>query len=77
LLESDSVKTTKYEIVVYWSEEDKSFLAEVPELPKLITDGATRVDALRNAEDMIEVYLKTAREAGWPIPEPGGRMAFA
>lgn len=68
---------TKYEIVVYWSEVDGSFLAEVPELPKLITDGATRVDALKNAETMIEDYLNTAREAGWAVPEPCGRMAFA
>lgn len=68
---------TKYEIVVYWSEQDGCFLAEVPELPRLITDGMTRVDALKNAEAMIEDYLRTAREAGWEIPEPRGRMAFA
>ena len=68
---------TKYEVVVYWSEQDNCFLAEVPELPKLITDGATRIEALQNAEEMIEAYLKTAREAGWPVPQPGGRLAFA
>ena len=68
---------SKYEIVVYWSEEDGCFLAEVPELPKLITDGATRVMALQNAEEMIDAYLKTAREARWSVPEPGGRLAFA
>ena len=68
---------SKYEIVVYWSEEDGCFLAEVPELPKLITDGATRVLALQNAEEMIDAYLKTAHEAGWSVPEPGGRLAFA
>jgi predicted RNase H-like HicB family nuclease len=68
---------TKYEIVVYWSEQDKCFLAEVPELPKLITDGATRVEALRNAEEMIDAYLKTASEAGWSVPESSGRLAFA
>jgi predicted RNase H-like HicB family nuclease len=68
---------TKYEIVVYWSEADGCFLAEVPELPKLITDGASRVDALRNAEAMIDAYLKTAQEAGWKVPQPRGRMAFA
>ena len=67
----------RYEIVVYWSEQDQQFLAEVPELPKIITDGATRVDALRNAEEMIDAYLATAREASWPIPEPKGRLAFA
>ena len=67
----------RYEIVVYWSEEDQQFLAEVPELPEIITDGATRVDALRNAEEMIDAYLATAREASWPVPEPKGRLAFA
>lgn len=68
---------TKYEIVVYWSEGDGCFLAEAPELPTLITDGATRFEALRNAEEMIDAYLKTASEAGWPVPEPSGRLAFA
>lgn len=68
---------TKYEIVVYWSEQDNCFLAEVPELLKLITDGATRVEALRNAEEMIDAYLQTASESGWSVPGPGGRLAFA
>ncbi len=68
---------TKYEIVVYWSEADGCFLAEVPELPKLITDGATRVAALQNAEAMIEAYLATARQEHWPVPMPKGRLAFA
>ena len=67
----------KNEIVVYWSEQDGCFLAEVPELPKLITDGATRVEALQHAEEMIDAYLKTAREAGWSVPESTGRLAFA
>jgi predicted RNase H-like HicB family nuclease len=67
----------KYEIVVHWSEAGGCFLAKVPELPKLITDGESRVEALRNAEAMIDDYLKTAQEAGWQIPEPRGRMAFA
>ena len=68
---------SKYEIVVYWSEPDGCFLAEVPELSAIITDGTTRVAALQNAEAMIDAYLATAREAGWPVPEPGGRLAFA
>jgi predicted RNase H-like HicB family nuclease len=68
---------TKYEIVVYWSEADGCFLAEVPELPKLITDGASRVEALQHAEEMIEEYLKAAEDAGWAVPQPGGRLAFA
>ena len=67
----------KYEVVVYWSEQDGRFLAEVPELPSIITDGTTRVEALQNAEEMIDAYLKTAREASRPVPEPKGRLAFA
>lgn len=67
----------KFEIVVYWSEQDGHFLAEVPELPSIITDGPTRMEALRNAEAMIDAYLEAAREAAWPIPQPKGRLAFA
>jgi predicted RNase H-like HicB family nuclease len=67
----------RYEIVVYWSEQDQKFLAEVPELPKIITDGTTRVEALRNAEEMIDAYMATARDASWPVSEPKGRLAFA
>lgn len=67
----------KFEIVVYWSEQDGHYLAEVPEIPSIITDGANRVDALRNAEEMIDAYLDAARAASWTIPEPKGRLAFA
>ncbi len=67
----------RYEIVIYWSQEDGCFLAEVPEIPKLITDGGTRSEALTNAEEMIASYLVTAKEAGWEIPRPQGRLAFA
>ena len=67
----------KFEIVVYWSEQDGHFLAEVPELPSIITDGANRVEALRHAEEMIDAYLTAAHEASWQIPEPKGRLAFA
>jgi predicted RNase H-like HicB family nuclease len=67
----------RYEIVIYWSQEDNCFLAEVPEIPKLITDGSTRSEALTNAEEMISSYLATAQEAGWTVPQPLGRLAFA
>jgi predicted RNase H-like HicB family nuclease len=69
--------TDHYEIVIYWSKEDGCFLAEVPEIPKLITDGSTRSQALANAEEMIASYLATAKEAGWQVPQPLGRLAFA
>ncbi len=67
----------RYEIVVYWSSQDECFLAEVPELPSLITDGQTRQEALGNAEELIDAYIVTARREAWPLPEAKGRMAFA
>ncbi len=74
---SSNPMNNKFEIVVYWSEQDGHYLAEVPELPSIITDGANRVEALRNAEEMIDAYLAAARVASWTIPEPKGRLAFA
>jgi predicted RNase H-like HicB family nuclease len=68
---------TKYEIILYWSDEDQSFLAEVPELPGCVADGPTRQEALANAEVVIAEWIETAREMGRPIPEPKGRLLFA
>jgi len=68
---------TKYEIILYWSEEDQAFIAEVPELPGCAADGATRQDALANVETVIGQWIETARELGRPIPEPKGRLLFA
>jgi len=72
-----TVLNNKFEIGVYWSKRDGRFLAEVPELSSIITDGASRVEALRNVEEMIDGYLVAARDASWSIPEPKGRLAFA
>ena len=68
---------TKYEIILYWSDENDSFIAEVPELPGCAADGATRQEALANVEVVIAEWLDTARELGRPIPEPKGRLMFA
>ena len=68
---------TKYEIILYWSNEDESFIAEVPELAGCAADGATRQEALANAEAVIAEWLETARELGRPIPDPKGRLLFA
>ncbi len=65
---------TKYEIVLYWSEEDQSFVAEVPELAGCAADGSTRQEALANAETVIAEWLETATDLGRPIPEPKGRL---
>ena len=68
---------TKYEIILYWSNEDQAFIAEVPELAGCAADGATRQEALANAEVVIAEWIETAREQGRPIPEPKGRFLFA
>jgi predicted RNase H-like HicB family nuclease len=68
---------TKYEIILYWSDEDQAFIAEVPELPGCAADGATRQEALQNAESVIAEWLETAHELGRPIPEPKGRLLYA
>jgi len=63
----------RYEIILYWSNEDEAYLAEVPELPGCMADGATYLEALKNAEDVIDGWIETAREMGREIPEPKGR----
>ena len=68
---------TKYEIILYWSEEDSAFIAEVPELAGCAADGATRQEALSNMETVIAEWFETARELNRPIPEPKGRLLFA
>jgi len=63
----------KYEIILYWSGEDKVFVAEVPELPGCAAHGKTQEAALKNAKDAIQLWVKTAKEFGRDIPEPKGR----
>jgi len=68
---------TKYEIILYWSDADQAFIAEVPELPGCAADGATRQEAIENAESVIAEWLETARELGRQIREPKGRLLYA
>jgi predicted RNase H-like HicB family nuclease len=68
---------TKHEIILYWSDEDQSFIAEVPELPGCASDGPTRQEALANVEIVIDEWIETAKELGRPIPTPKGRLLFA
>ncbi|MEP6925479.1 MAG: type II toxin-antitoxin system HicB family antitoxin [Pyrinomonadaceae bacterium] len=67
----------KYEIVIYWSADDRAFIAEVPELAGCAADGETYQEALANAEIIIQEWIETATELGRPIPEPKGRLVFA
>ncbi|HEW79636.1 MAG TPA: type II toxin-antitoxin system HicB family antitoxin [Phycisphaerales bacterium] len=68
---------SKYEVVIYWSEEDHAYIAEVPELPCCASDGATYQEALSNVEVIIQEWIETAKEEGRPIPKPKGRLMFA
>ena len=67
----------RYEVISCWSADDKSFIAEVPELPGCAADGATKQAALKNVDAIIKQWIATAKELGRPIPEPKGRLVFA
>ena len=68
----------KYEIIMYWSDEDDAFVAEVPELPGCAAHGSTQEEALRNVNEAIQLWIETAKEFGDPVPEPRGRrLIFA
>ena len=67
----------KYEIIIFWSEEDNAYIADVPELAGCKADGATYYEALQNAEILIEEWVETAKSIGRNVPAPRGRLAFA
>jgi len=67
----------KYELIIYWSDEDHAFIVEVPELPGCMADGDTYELAVANVKIVIEQWIETARELGKPIPEPKGRLVYA
>ena len=69
--------TAKYEIIIYWSQEDNAFIAEVPELPGCMADGKTQREVLSNAEVVIREWIDTPKELGRPIPQPKGRLMYA
>ena len=62
----------RYEIILYWSEEDKAFIAEVPELPGCAADGETYQEALQNVEVIMQEWIESAKELRHPIPEARG-----
>ena len=67
----------KYEIIIYWSEADNSYIAEVPELAGCMADGKTYAEALHNAETVINEWIETALSLGRIIPEPHGKLMYA
>lgn len=69
---------SKYEIIIYWSNEDNSYIAEVPELSGCMADGSSYQEALSNAEQVIKEWIETAKDLGRSIPEPKGhRLLYA
>lgn len=66
-----------YEIILYWSEEDKRYIAEIPELSGAMADGKTRAEAIENAEVVIREWIETAINLGREIPKPQGKLIYA
>jgi len=67
----------KYELIVFWSDEDERFVVEVPELPGCMADGATYDQAVQKAQIIISEWLETAKKLDREIPQPKGRLAYA
>ncbi len=67
----------KYEIIIYWSDQDLSYIAEVPELAGCISNGSTYQDALTNVEVIIDEWIETATSLGRAIPVPRGKLMYA
>ena len=67
----------RYELIVFWSDEDQRFVVEVPELPGCMADGETYEKAIQNAQIVIDEWIETARSLDREIPQPKGRLAYA
>jgi predicted RNase H-like HicB family nuclease len=67
----------KYEVIIYWSEEDQLYISKVPELPGCMADGKTYSEALKNVEIIVLEWIETAKQLGREIPKPKGRLLFA
>jgi predicted RNase H-like HicB family nuclease len=67
----------KYEVIIYWSDADQAFVAEVPELPGCMAEGRTKASALKAIDRVAREWIQTAKELGRPIPAPRGRLMYA
>jgi len=67
----------KYEMIIYWSEEDKLFVAEIPELPGCMADGHSYQEAVSNAEIIINEWIESAKDLGREIPKSKGKLIYA
>jgi len=71
------MKNNSYEMIIWWSQEDGAFVVDVPELPGCMAHGKTRIHAIKNAEDAIAFWIKTAKEDRQRVPAPKGRLLYA
>jgi predicted RNase H-like HicB family nuclease len=71
------MKPNCYEMIIWWSIEDTAYVVDVPELPGCMAHGSSRQSAIKNAEDAIKFWIKTAKDDGVEIPQPRGRLVFA
>ncbi len=71
------MKDIKYEVIIYWSEEDHTYIAEVPELPGCMADGKTYEEVIQNVKIVIKEWVETAKSLGRKIPIPRGKLAYA
>ncbi|OGF66826.1 MAG: hypothetical protein A2Y62_10610 [Candidatus Fischerbacteria bacterium RBG_13_37_8] len=67
----------RYEVIIFWSEEDKAYIAEVPELPGCMADGKSYYEALQNVQVMIDEWIETPRSMGRSSPKPKGKLMYA
>jgi len=68
---------SKYEVIIFWSEEDQAYVAEIPELPGCAADGENYHEALKNVEIVAQEWIETAQSLGRDIPKPKGRLHYA
>lgn len=67
----------KYEVIIYWSDDDDAFIAEVPELAGCLADGSTQAEALEKVQTVIDQWIETAKALGRNIPNPKGKLMYA
>lgn len=67
----------RYQLIIYWSEDDQAFLVEVPELPGCMADGETHEKAVANVQQVIQEWIETAEKLGRPVPQAQGRLMYA
>lgn len=71
------MKIPRYEMILWWSDEDAAFVVDVPELPGCMAHGDTRASAIQNAEAAIAFWIKTAKADGISVPQSKGRLLVA